>query len=185
MTTATNETQRVNVPTLEEVSDQNRQILEGLQAKVGMVPNIYATYAHSENALKRYLDFASGPTSFNNEEKEAINLVTSQVNGCTYCQAAHSALGQNLGFSEEQVKDLRRGQADWDVKLNALVKLAGAIAANRGQVDDAVVDDFFAQGYTKENMVDLVAAVGEKTITNYLHNLTGIPIDFPEVPALD
>lgn len=173
-----------NVPTREEVTEQNKKIFDDLESKLGFVPNIYATYAYSDNAPSRYLTFANGKTSINNKEKEVINLVVSQVNGCTYCQAAHTQLGKMNGFSEEQTIALREGRAPFNDKLDALVKLAKEIAENRGNVSQDVLQNFFGAGYTKENLVDLILNVGEKATTNYLHNVTGIPVDFPEAPEL-
>lgn len=173
-----------NVPTREEVSEQNRQIFDDLKSKVGFVPNIYATYAYSEHAPARYLTFANGKTSLNNKEKEVINLVTSQVNGCTYCQAAHTAIGKMNGFSDEQTLQLRRGYASFDDKLDALAKLTKAIAKNNGKISDDVLQNFFDAGYTRENLVDVIVNIGEKTTTNLLHNVTDVPVDFPAAPEL-
>jgi len=172
------------VPTRDEVSDQNKEIFDDLKSKLDFVPNIYATYAYSDHAPARYLSFANGKTSLNNKEKEVINLVTSQVNGCTYCQAAHTALGKMNGFTEEQTIELRQGRATFDEKFDALVKLAKAVAENRGKVSDEVLQNFFDAGYTKENLVDAIVNVGEKAITNYVHNVTEVPVDFPEAPEL-
>jgi len=172
------------VPTREEVTDQNKKIFDDLEEKLGFVPNIYATYAYSDNAPSRYLTFANGKTSINNKEKEVINLVVSQVNGCTYCQAAHTQLGKMNGFSEEQTIELRKGHAPFDEKLDALVKLAKEIAENRGKVSEESLKNFFNAGYSKENLVDLILNVGEKATTNFLHNVTGISVDFPEAPEL-
>lgn len=180
----TTQTKRFQVPTLENVSEKNRSILSAIKDKVGMVPNIYATYALSNNALERYTTFANGKTSFNNKEKEVINLIVSQVNGCTYCQAAHTAIGKMNGFTDEQIISLRKGTAPFDAKFDALVKTAKAIAENKGKVSDDTLDTFFDAGYTQENFVDLIVNVGEKTITNFLHNATDIPVDFPEAPKL-
>jgi len=47
------------------------------------------------------------------------------------------------------------------------------------------VENFFAQGYTNENLVDLVLQISDKTAMNYLHNLTQIPVDFPLVSPLN
>jgi uncharacterized peroxidase-related enzyme len=173
-----------NVPTRDEVTEQNQQIFDDLKSKVGFVPNIYATYAYSKHAPARYLAFANGKTSLNNKEKEAINLVTSQVNGCTYCLAAHTQIGKMNGFTDEQILELRQGEATFDDKLDALVKLAGAITANRGNVSDDVLSGFFDAGYTRENLIDVIVNVGEKTVTNFLHNVTEIPVDFPAAPEL-
>ena len=48
-----------------------------------------------------------------------------------------------------------------------------------------VVEAFFAAGWTKENLVDTVVAIGDKIVTNYLHSTTKIPVDFPAAPKLD
>lgn len=179
-------TQTLNfeVPTLDQVSEKNRTILTAIKKQVGFVPNIYATYALSENALERYTTFANGKTTFNNKEKEVINLVVSQVNGCEYCQAAHTAIGKMNGFTEEQMLSLRKGEAPFDKKFDALVKTAKAITLNKGRIEEGVLEFFFQAGYNKENLVDLIVAIGEKTTTNLLHNVTGIEIDFPEAAKL-
>ncbi|UJP65767.1 carboxymuconolactone decarboxylase family protein [Mongoliitalea daihaiensis] len=180
----TTQTKRFEVPTLENVSEKNRGILTAIKEKVGMVPNIYATYALSAHALERYITFANAKSSFNNKEKEVINLVVSQVNGCSYCQAAHTAIGKMNGFTDEQIILLRKGSAPFDTKFDALVKTAKAIAENKGKVNDDTLDTFFNAGYNKENFIDLIVNVGEKTITNFLHNATEIPVDFPAAPQL-
>jgi uncharacterized peroxidase-related enzyme len=173
-----------NVPTRDEVTEQNRKIFDDLESKVGFVPNIYATYAHSEHAPARYLEFANGKTSLNNKEKEVINLVTSQINGCTYCLAAHTAIGKMNGFTEEETVELRKGHAPFNEKFDALAKLTKAIAENRGKVSDSLLQNFFDAGYSKENLVDVILNIGEKSTTNLLHNVTEIPVDFPEAPEL-
>jgi len=173
-----------NVPTRDAVTEQNQQIFDDLKSKVGFVPNIYATYAYSRHALGRYLAFANAKTSLSSKEKEAINLVTSEVNGCTYCQAAHTQIGKMNGFSDEQILELRQGRAPFDEKLDALVSLAGEIAEKRGNVSEEVLADFFDAGYDRENLVDVIVNVGEKATTNFLHNVTQIPIDFPAAPEL-
>ena len=117
-----------NVPTREEVSANNQAIFDHLEKAVGFVPNLFATYAHSENALKNYLDFSNAKTSLKAKEKEVVNLAVSQVNNCDYCLAAHTAIGKMNGFTEPQILELRAGKASFDAKLNALAKLANLIS---------------------------------------------------------
>ncbi|TVQ09103.1 MAG: carboxymuconolactone decarboxylase family protein [Bacteroidetes bacterium] len=175
---------KFQVPTREQVTPENQAIFDKLNSQMGFVPNIYATYAFSKDALGRYMSFAGGKTSLNAKEKEVINLIVSQVNGCTYCLAAHTAVGKMTGFTDEQILELRKGTASFDTKFEALVKLAKSIIVNRGSVDDATLEAFFNAGYDKGNLVDVILAVGEKSITNFLHKVTDIPIDFPEAPGL-
>lgn len=172
------------VPTLDKVSEKNKGILEQMNAKLGFIPNIYATYALSDNALERYTAFANGKTSLNNKEKEIVNLVVSQENGCTYCLAAHTAIGKMNGFTDEQIISIRKGDASFNPKYSALVNATKDIIENKGKVDESSISEFFDAGYTQENLVDLIVGIGEKTITNLLHNVTGIPIDFPEAEKI-
>lgn len=172
-----------NVPTRSEVSPTNQEIFDNLNKALGFVPNLYAAIAYSDNGLKKYLDYQNAKTSLSNKEKEAVNLIVSQVNGCIYCQSAHTVLGKMNGFDDNQLLDIRNGKSE-NPKLNALIKLAADITRNRGNASTDNIDDFFAHGYTKENLVDLILQVSDKTAMNYLHNLTKVPVDFPVAASL-
>lgn len=166
------------VPTKNEVSETNQQIFDNLNKALGFVPNLYATIAYSDNGLKRYLDYQNAKTSLSNKEKEVVNLIVSQINGCVYCQSAHTVLGKMNGFDEDQIRDFRRGQSE-NPKLNALVQLAADLTENRGRASEEHLEAFFAQGYTREHLVDVILQISDKIAMNYLHNLTQIPVDFP------
>lgn len=173
-----------NVPTRDSVSATNQAIFDQLKGQLGFVPNLYATLAHSENALGSYLALQSAKSSIQGKAREVVNLVVSQVNGCAYCLAAHTAIGGMVGFKPEQILDIRRGAAPWENKLDALAKLVKNIASERGHADPARLQAFFDAGWTQENLVDVIVTVGDKTITNYLHAATQVPVDFPPAPAL-
>jgi len=172
------------VPTRDQVSPANQAIFDHFTKALGMVPNLYAVMGRSENGLGNYVALQNGKSSLRNKEREAINLVVSQVNGCVYCQSAHTVLGKMNGFTDEQVIDIRKGSAPFDAKLDALVKLVKSITENKGHADEALVEHFFAAGYNEGNLVDAIIIIGDKVIMNYLHNLTNISIDFPLAPAL-
>lgn len=173
-----------NVPTYEEVTPANQDLFTTLKKNIGMVPNLYATMAHSQNALGTYLSLSSAKSSLKSKEKEAVNLIVSQVNDCAYCNSAHTAIGKLNGFNDEQIIQIRKGYADFDEKLDALVKFAKSTAENKGHVDEKVLDSFYAAGYTTENLVDVLIAVADKVFTNYLFAITKVPVDFPVAPAI-
>jgi uncharacterized peroxidase-related enzyme len=174
----------ITVPTRDQVSPANQALFDQLQAKLGMVPNLYATLAHSEHALASYLAFQNARSSLTAKARETVNLVVSQVNDCAYCLAAHTAIGGMVGFSPAQILELRSGQASFDGKLDALARLVRDIAERRGHADPSLVDAFLAAGWTVENLVDAIVVVGDKTVTNYLHATTDVPVDFPAAPDL-
>ncbi len=172
------------VPTRDDVSSANQALFDALKGKLGFVPNLYATLAHSENALGTYLALQSAKSSINAKAREVVNLVVSQVNTCEYCLAAHTALGKMNGFTDAQIIEIRRGTASFDAKLDALARLTRSIALNRGHADPALVEAFFGAGWTKENLVDVIVTIGDKIVTNYLHGATKVAVDFPAAPSL-
>jgi len=173
-----------NVPTREEVSTGNQEIFDNLKGAVGFVPNLYATMAYSDTALGNYLQFQNAKTSLSKKEKEVVNLVVSQINGCSYCQSAHTVIGKMNGFSDEQILELRQGYLSDNEKFDALVKVAKEITLNKGRIDNDTLQQFFNAGYTKGTLVDVILAVADKVVMNYLHNLTNIEIDFPKAQEL-
>ncbi|MEC3906406.1 carboxymuconolactone decarboxylase family protein [Tamlana sp. 2201CG12-4] len=174
-----------NVPTREEVSENNQAIFDNLNKALGFVPNLYATYAYSDTALENYLTFSNAKTSLSAKEREVVNLAVSQVNNCIYCLSAHTAIGKMNGFNDEQILELRAGEASFDNKLDALARLAKNVTENRGRTDAGVLENFFNAGYTKGNLIDVISLVGDKTISNYIHSTTQIPVDFPEAQPLE
>lgn len=174
----------ITVPFRDDVSPANQAIFDTLEKQLGFVPNLYATLAYSEHALASYLALQSAKSSITAKAREVVNLVVSQVNSCDYCLAAHTALGKMNGFTDAQILEIRSGSAGFDAKLDALAQLVKSIAENRGAAEPGLVDAFFAAGWTKENLVDVIVTVGDKTVTNYLHRVTQVPVDFPAAPPL-
>jgi uncharacterized peroxidase-related enzyme len=170
---------KFTVPTRGEVSENNQNIFDNLQKGLGFVPNLYAYYAKNETALGDYLTLQNRKSTLKAKEREVINLVTSQINGCGYCLAAHTALGKINGFTDEQIMELRKGSASFDKQLDALAKFAASTVSNKGKASEEIKKKFFDAGYTEANMIDVVMVIGDKIISNYIHNLTGFEIDFP------
>jgi uncharacterized peroxidase-related enzyme len=172
------------VPTAASVTPANQAIFEQLKKGPGMVPNLYATLAYSEDALGNYLALQNGKSSLSAKEREVINLVVSQVNECAYCLAAHTALGAMVGFTPAQIIEIRRGGATFDARLDALAKLVKSATLNRGHAEPPLLAALLAAGYSKGQLVDTVMVIGDKIITNYLHALTQVPVDFPAAAPL-
>ena len=177
--------QKYTVPTREEVSESNQAIFDNLQKGLGFVPNLYAYYAKNDTALGDYLALQNRKSTLKAKEREVVNLVVSEVNGCRYCQSAHTVLGKMNGFTEDQVLELRGGTASFDAKIDALARFTKSVTENRGRASEAVKEAFFAAGYTEANLIDVIIVVGDKTISNYIHNLAGFEIDFPIAPELE
>ena len=176
---STTTTRVFTIPTKAEVSETNQSLFDNLQKGLGFVPNLYAYFAKSETALGDYLALQNRKSTLRAKEREVINLVTSQINGCRYCQSAHTVIGKMNGFTDDQILEIRKGTASFDSKLDALAKFTASVVTNRGKATEESKNNFFAAGYNEANLIDVIIVVGDKIISNYIHNLTEFEIDFP------
>ncbi len=177
--------EKYTVPTRDQVSEQNQAIFDNLKEKLGFVPNLYAYYAKNDTALGDYLQFSGRKSTLKAKEKEVINLVTSQINGCNYCLSAHTAISKMNGFSDDEILELRTGKASFDGKINALAQLTQEAVANKGKVSNSTQEAFFNAGYNEANLIDVNIAIGEKTISNFIHNMAQFEIDFPVAQEIE
>lgn len=173
-----------NVPKKEEVSEKNQLIFNKIEKGMGFVPNIYAFFTKSENALESYVEFSNRKTTFSKKEKEVINLVVSEYNGCNYCLSAHSLIARLNGFTTEEILKVRQGKVPLNNKLNALAKFTLEILKNRGKITNEQRAMFLDAGYDEAHLVDVAMTIGEKTISNLIYNMVKFDIDFPEAPNL-
>lgn len=173
------------VPSRADVSPDNQALFDTLQKGLGMVPNLYATLAHNETALGDYLTLQNRKSTLRAREREVVNLVVSQVNTCQYCLAAHTAIGKMNGFTDDQILEIRDGTAVFDQKLDALARFVRTTVELRGHPAPDAVDALLAAGYTKASVIDIIITIGDKMMTNMLHGITQVPIDFPLAPALE
>jgi uncharacterized peroxidase-related enzyme len=177
--------QNFSVPTKDQVSTNNQTIFDNLQKGLGFVPNLYAYIAKNDTALGDYLVYQNRKSSLTAKEKEVVNLVTSQINGCAYCLAAHTAIGKMNGFTDEQILGIRAVSVDFDSKIEAMALLTRALVNGRGKVAETVKEQFFNAGYSEANFIDVVIVISDITVTNYVHNFTQVPVDFPAAVALE
>lgn len=175
---------KLQVPEVTSLSPESQKTLDGVKSGMGFLPNVFAFIGHSASALKGYLVFNRTKTAFTEQETEVINLVTSQVRGCIYCLSAHAAIAKNVGFTDEQIIEIRKNQITFDTKLSALANMVASTVRNNGKVGDHVKAGFFDAGYTETHLVDLMIIITKISFTNYINNVTEIPVDFPIVPEL-
>jgi AhpD family alkylhydroperoxidase len=175
----------LNVPPKDQVGPGGQVLFDEVTRHAGKLPNMYPTMGYSQGAFKGCLPFEAAMDDgfFSAKEKEAINLVVSQVDSCNYCLAVHTMIAISKGFSHEETMSIRRGHTE-DEKLNAAVCLAKSLARNRGEVDEELLQEFFAAGYQEAAFIEFVELVTAKIFTNYLFAVAKVPIDFPEAEPL-
>ncbi|MBO9202387.1 MULTISPECIES: carboxymuconolactone decarboxylase family protein [Niastella] len=169
------------VPTEQNISDKQKRFFGELKGLYGIVPNIFAAFASSENGLENYFNYLTQKSSLTDRERETVNLIVSQVNQCQYCLSFHSTIASRLGFTNEEILNIRANDIQFDRKLKAVAALAQNIAMTRGKIVGSILEDFYEAGYDQGHLVDVVLAVGNIWTLNLLYAITNVPIDWPKV----
>jgi uncharacterized peroxidase-related enzyme len=154
--------------------------LDAVKAKLGVLPNMFRTFAHTPVALNAYMHL-SGATAggkLSARQREQIALAVGEANDCGYCVAAHSVLGKGAGLSSTQIELARGGQAD-NPRDAAVLALAQAIVVNRGHVPVAELDAFKAAGFGNGEILEVLVDVVLNIFTNYTNHIAGTDLDFP------
>ncbi|WP_417388807.1 carboxymuconolactone decarboxylase family protein [Gimesia sp.] len=167
------------------VTGPAKALLDGVQSKLGMTPNLMRTMAHSPAVLDAYLKFSGTLTTgaLSAQHREQISLTVGEANHCEYCVSAHSALGKRAGLSPTQILENRAG-VDSDPATAALLKFSRTIVAKRGQVSDQDLQDIRDAGFSEEQIAEIAANVALNIFTNYFNNIARTEIDFPTVEPL-
>jgi uncharacterized peroxidase-related enzyme len=161
-----------------------KHIFDEVQAKLGVVPNVFRVLANAPAALEAYLNFdgALAGGIFNGKIREQIALAVAESNLCSYCLSAHMFIGGRVGLTEKEIADAGRAVAA-TARTEAILKLARDIVVQRGEVSDADFDQARASGLTDGEIVETVANVALNILTNYVNHMARTVVDFAEVKA--
>ena len=168
---------RINSLTIEQAAPAAQKLLQDTKAKLGMVPNLFKTLAHSPAALSGYLQLnqALSEGALSATQRETISLAAAQFNGCGYCLSAHTLMGKGAGLSPEAIADARKGAAD------PVAILTHQVLQSRGNISNEELAAARAAGLDDAKITEVVSAVALNVLTNYFNNLAATDIDFPQV----
>ncbi len=178
---------RIPVHDLDSAPEQSRDVLKALAEKFGKVLNIHGEMAHSPIVLQAYgalQGVIADYGTFDAATREAIALTVGNVDGCAYCQSAHTAAGKAAGLSEEQTVAIREGTVDFDPKLAALLALARESAANTGYVQDQTWQAALDAGWADTELTEVSVHIALNLFTNHFNHLVGTELDIPAAPGL-
>ena len=176
---------RINVVDPKTATGKAKELLDGVQQQLGIVPNFIRALANSPHALSAFLGFYGplGGAALDKATQERIALVVAEENGCQYCVSAHTAIGRRAGLSNEEMLLNRQGESG-NAKAAAAVAFAKALNEHRGEVTNLEFEAARAAGFSDGEIVEIIAVVALNVFTNLLGKSTLIQIDFPEVPLL-
>ncbi len=153
--------------------------LEELKNEVGFVPNLAAAMAESPALIETFVTVRKilARSAFAPVERETISLAVSVANDCSYCIAAHSTFAKMAGMPDVSLDALRAGASPSDARLAALAEYTRHLLANRGHATEDAKDAFVRAGFTRAQLLEVIAVIAFTTIANYAHNITHCAID--------
>ena len=157
-------------------------LLDDIHQAFGATPAMFRAVANSPAALRSMWGAfgALGGGVIGARLGEQIAVAVANRNACEYCLAAHTALGQKAGLSAEALAEAQQGRSD-DPRTAAALRFALKLVDARGQVDDADLQALRAQGFTDEEIVEILAHVALNLFTNYVNVAFDVPVDFARV----
>jgi uncharacterized peroxidase-related enzyme len=161
---------------------KTKQLFDGLQQKLGMVPNLAKVLANSPAALNAYLSFsgALGESKLSAKTREQIAVAVANSNNCDYCLSAHNALGKLAGLGADDLSLAQSAEAR-DPKTAVALRFAVKVVRERGNLPVSEVESLRAAGYSDREIAEIIAAVALNIFTNYFNHIAGTDIDFPVV----
>jgi uncharacterized peroxidase-related enzyme len=174
--------QRIATLDIKDAPTASQVMLTAAKEKIGMLPNLFKTLAHSPAALQSYLAqseaLAGGvlPPAL----REQLAVVTAGTNHCDYCASAHTLMGKGAGISATELAANLIGDSG-DAKVQAALNFAKTIINGRGQLSDADLAAVRAAGFGDAEIVEIIAHVGMNIFTNYFNHIAATVIDFPLV----
>jgi AhpD family alkylhydroperoxidase len=116
-------------------------------------------------------------SSFTEQEIQVVLLTDAVANSCAYVVAFHTALALKEGVRSEETDAIRARRAPWDRCFAALSTLAKTLIEKRGHLSKQELDAFVAAGFTKEQILEVIAIVAASTITNYAGTIANQPLE--------
>ena len=161
-------------------SGRTKELLEDVERTFGSTPNLFRTAAASPTTLEAMLQFFQtvGGGSIDKGLGEQIAIAVAEVNGCSYCLSAHTAIGKLYGVDEDELES-SRGAVSADTKKQAALELAQTVTLNRGAVSDQDFAKARLAGWSDPELAEILAHVALSVFTNYYAVATQIEIDWP------
>ena len=160
-------------------SPKSQELMGMINKKLGRVPNMLATLAHSPAALEFYVAGSSalGGSSLSAKDRERIALFTAVKNSCGYCLKAHTAIGKGAGLNDSDVEQSKTGKAS-DQKSQAVLNFTKVIIEKHGLINDADYSTAKSAGLSDGEIMEVVTAVAFNIFTNFVNHVADPVVDF-------
>jgi uncharacterized peroxidase-related enzyme len=162
----------VPVPAREDLDEGTRKYFDICDEKLGMVPNVLASYSFDPVKLRAfsdmYGDLMLGESGLSKLEREMIAVVVSSINKCFYCLTAHGAAVRELSgdpiLGELMVMNYRA--AELPVRQRAMLDFADKLTKTPAEVVETDREALRTAGWSDRDIWDISATVAFFNMSN-------------------
>ena len=167
------------VQTIASAPEGSKSALEQLKKAFGVLPNLPAVIANSPKLINSLIGLFGQVHSpgLSEAENQIVLLTDAVTNSGTYAVAFHTALALQQGISSEETTAIRERRLPTDKRFAALSALAKGLIEKRGHLSEQELDSFIAAGFTKEQVLEVIAIVAASVITNYTGTIANPPLE--------
>jgi uncharacterized peroxidase-related enzyme len=152
----------------QDAAEKIKPVFEGMEKKIGVVPNIFRAMAHNPEMLEAFLGLnATLPkTKLSGKLRELAYIKTSELNGCEYCLHHHRTLGKKAGLNDRQVAETAQGETSdaYDEMERAVMRYAEEVTRHINVSDELL--GRLKNKLSDRELVELAMTVGIANFTN-------------------
>jgi len=174
--------------TIESAPAAARRAMAATEKHLGYLPAALARMAASPHLLDGFLKLSAifETSTLDPVAREALIMTIATRNGCHICVAMHTARLTALGTDPETIAGLRTAGLPnagsvaaplGDQRLEAIRVFTLRVLDTAGNVGDEELRAFLANGYTRQNALEVVLGIGTYTMSTLANRLTGAPVD--------
>lgn len=165
--------------TLDSAPDASRPLMQGAIDAFGFLPNLVARMSTSPTMTEAYLTLGDifAKSSFTPVEQQVVLLTVSRYHNCHYCVGAHSVIADMHKVPQDITDAIRNNRDIPDERLNVLRIFTEHVLAQRGWVDNAILQAFYEAGFSQQQALDVIVGIAMKTLSNYTNHIAGTELD--------
>jgi uncharacterized peroxidase-related enzyme len=168
---------RFGAPSLDEMPDDVRGVIEESRGKLGFIPNVFLAYAKRPEHFRAFMHYhdllMKGPSGLSRAEREAIVVAVSAENDCLYCVTAHGAAlritGKDALVADQIATNWRT--ADLTPRLRAILSFASHVNEPGFVASDKELAELKAVGLSDDDAWDIASVAGFFGFSNRMAGL--------------
>jgi uncharacterized peroxidase-related enzyme len=171
---------RFPVPPIDQLPDDVRARILGVQEKSGFVPNVFLALAYRPDEFRAFFAYHDAlmekDGGLTKAEREMIVVATSSANQCHYCVIAHGAI-LRIRAKNPQIADqiaINYRKADITPRQKAMLDFAMKVSAGANRISEQDFAEIGAHGFRDDDIWDIAAIAAFFALSNRMANVTGM-----------